>query len=106
MWTGRVRLEDVDAYVAYVEETGIEAQIGSPGNLSSQLVVRTVGEEAEIAVLSMWESMEAVKTFAGPRPERAVYYPEDERYLTSAPEEVTHWEVRRTARPDRVSANV
>jgi hypothetical protein len=50
--------------------------------------------------------MEAVKTFAGPRPERAEDHPDDERYLTSAPEEETHWDVRRTARPDRVSANV
>jgi hypothetical protein len=42
--------------------------------------------------------MEAIRGFAGPHPERAVYYPEDARYLTHAPEQVEHWEVLDQAR--------
>ena len=40
--------------------------------------------------------MEAVRRFAGPEPERAVYYPEDRRYFPDAECRplVAHYEVR------------
>ncbi|HUG01655.1 MAG TPA: antibiotic biosynthesis monooxygenase [Longimicrobiales bacterium] len=94
-WTGRVRAEDADEYARYVEETGIRALTGTPGNVAAHLLVRVDGDEAEVVVYSVWESMEAVRRFAGDEPDRAVYYPEDERYLTHAPEQVTHWRVAR-----------
>lgn len=94
-WTGRVRAEDADEYVKYVEETGIAGITGSDGNIAVHLLVRPDGDETEVVVYSVWESMEAVRRFAGDHPERAVYYPEDERYLTDAPEHVTHWRVER-----------
>lgn len=129
-WSGRVRAEDVDAYVAYVEATGIRAIRAAPGNVSAAILVRPLGDDAggglsgeggdgpivgdetvgvgdetagvgddavEVGVFSVWESWAAVEGFAGARPELAVYYPEDERYLTHAPERVTHWEVRGAA---------
>ena len=95
-WTGRVRIEDLDAYVDYVEATGLAALASARGNVMAHLLVRELGEEAEIVVYSVWESMEAVRGFAGERPERAVYYPEDARYLTHAPEVVVHRQIRRS----------
>jgi heme-degrading monooxygenase HmoA len=95
-WTGRVRIEDVDAYVEYVDATGLAAMAAAPGNVLAHLLVRELGDEAEIVVYSVWESMDAVRGFAGEQPERAVYYPEDARYLTHAPEEVVHRQIRRS----------
>jgi hypothetical protein len=37
--------------------------------------------------------MEAVRRFAGDEPERAVFYPEDERFLIERDERVEHFEV-------------
>jgi hypothetical protein len=37
--------------------------------------------------------MDAVRRFAGDDPERAVFYPEDDRYLVARDEHVTHYEV-------------
>ena len=54
---------------------------------------REVGSEAEFVVVSLWETLEAVKAFAGERPEVAVYYPEDEKYLLELEPEVLHYEV-------------
>ncbi len=56
---------------------------------------REIGDETEYVLVTLWDSMEAIRGFAGPEPERAVYYPEDSRYF---PEEemrpyVTHYEV-------------
>ena len=42
---------------------------------------REQGENTEIVLISHWESMEAVRAFAGENPEKSVYYPEDEHYL-------------------------
>lgn len=93
IWHGRLRAEEVDEYVAYVEETGIKAQRGTPGNLASMILTRGKKDEAEIVVLSLWESMEAVRAFAGQRPEIAVYYVQDAKYLLEFEPEVHHYEV-------------
>jgi heme-degrading monooxygenase HmoA len=47
----------------------------------------------ELLVVSFWESMDAVKRFAGPRPDQAVFYPEDEQYLVRRDLAVDHFEV-------------
>ena len=44
-------------------------------------------------IVSLWDSMDAVRRFAGESPERAVFYPEDERFLVARDEQVTHYEV-------------
>ena len=36
--------------------------------------------------------MDAIRGFAGDDVERAVYYPEDDRYLLTKPEKVQHYE--------------
>jgi hypothetical protein len=37
--------------------------------------------------------MEAVRRFSGVDPERAVFYPEDDRFLVARDDRVTHFEV-------------
>ena len=42
---------------------------------------RDDGEQTEFITLSMWESRDAIRAFAGEDIEAAVLYPEDERFL-------------------------
>jgi len=71
----------------------VEQHRATPGNLGS-LVFRRVGrEQAEFVVLSLWESMDAIKAFAGDRPETAIYYPEDDRFLLQRTPDVDHYEI-------------
>jgi hypothetical protein len=37
--------------------------------------------------------MDAIRRFAGDEPERAVYYPEDERFLVEREDTVSHFEL-------------
>jgi len=92
-WTGRVRPEDVDAYVEYVRKTGVATQRATAGNLGSMVSVRRGDIDAEILVVSFWESLDAVHRFAGPDAETAVFYPEDGRFLVAADKTVTHYEI-------------
>jgi heme-degrading monooxygenase HmoA len=92
-WRGRTRLEDADHYLAYLQETGLREYRATPGNRGVQVLRRDVGNEVEFLILSLWESMEAVRKFAGPMPDRAVFYPEDEQYLTDFDRDVHHYEL-------------
>jgi len=94
MWTGWVRPEDRTAYAAYVESTGISAYRSTPGNLDAWLLARGTGDgRVEITTLSRWESMEAVRSFAGDDPEQAVFYADDDRYLVDRETRVKHFEL-------------
>ena len=65
MWTGVVRTEDRDAYVNYVERTGMEAYRATKGNLDAWLLTRDLGDgRTEITTVSRWESLEASAEFA------------------------------------------
>jgi heme-degrading monooxygenase HmoA len=91
------RAGDADAYAAYIEETGLRALAGTPGNEGVQLWRRTEGDRAEFVVASWWESREAIVAFAGEDIERAVFYPEGDRFLVERGETVAHHDVVRKA---------
>jgi heme-degrading monooxygenase HmoA/uncharacterized damage-inducible protein DinB len=63
------------------------------GNRGVYLFRRTEGDRAHFRVVSLWDSMEGVRRFAGSDPEKARYYPEDERFLLALEPRVTHYEV-------------
>jgi heme-degrading monooxygenase HmoA len=54
---------------------------------------RDEGERTEFITLSLWESEDAIRSFAGDDIEAAVLYPEDERYLIGGGSAVAHYEV-------------
>ncbi len=93
LWHGRTHSADADEYMDYVRRTGVEEHRKTPGNLSSMILRRDEGDESHFLVLSFWESLDAVRGFAGDNPEVAVYYPEDERYLLELEPGVLHYEV-------------
>lgn len=93
IWRGRTRAGQAAEYTDYIKKTGIVAQRRTPGNRGSMIWRREDGNEAEFLVISLWQTLEAVKAFAGERPLVAVYYPEDEKYLLELEPEVLHYEV-------------
>jgi heme-degrading monooxygenase HmoA len=93
IWRGRTAAEHLDTYAEYMQKTGIEGLRATPGNRAALILRREVDGEAEFLVFSLWESWEAIRAFAGERPEVAVYYPEDERFLLEMEREVRHFEV-------------
>ncbi len=93
VWRGWTSAEDADRYVEYLQQTGIAAFRRTPGNAGAYLLRRTEGNRTEFIALSFWDSFEAVKRFAGDDIDRAVFYPEDERFLVARDEHVTHYEL-------------
>jgi hypothetical protein len=94
IWRGWVRAEDRDAYVSYIDDTGIAHYRRTPGNLGAWMLTRDLGDgRAEIVTLSFWHSLEAIRGFAGDDISRAVFYPEDDHYLVDRETAVTHYTV-------------
>jgi heme-degrading monooxygenase HmoA len=94
MWRGWVRTADRDVYVAYIEDTGMAHYRRTPGNRGAHMLTRDLDDgRTEIVTLSFWESREVIRGFAGDDIDRAVFYPEDDRYLIDRETTVTHYEV-------------
>jgi heme-degrading monooxygenase HmoA len=91
-WRGATSSEDAEAYHEYLNETGVRACEETPGNRGVYVLRRVVETRAEFLFVSLWDSMDAVTRFAG-ADARAVFYPEDERYLIDFDPDVTHYEV-------------
>jgi heme-degrading monooxygenase HmoA len=93
IWRGATRAEDAEGYVGYLEGTGLREYRETPGNLGAWVLWRRVGERAEFVTLSFWPDMDAVRAFAGDDVERAVFYPEDDRYLVDRSLVAEHYQV-------------
>ncbi len=82
-----------DAYAAYLDATGVRDCRGTPGNRGVYVLRRDATDGTEFVFISLWESMDAIRRFAGDDHERARYYPEDHDFLVSLDPAVTHYTV-------------
>ena len=92
-WHGVVPASLADDYVEYLNKTGLPEYRSTPGNLGVYMLRRIEGDKAHFLLLTLWDSEEAIKRFAGPDMEKAKYYPEDEEFLLELEPNVTHYEV-------------
>jgi len=93
VWYGSTHVDRADDYVRYLEETGIAAFRATEGNLGAFVLRRIQGGRADFVVLSLWDSMDAIRRFAGPDPDRAVYFPLDDEFLLEKTPTLDHYEV-------------
>ena len=60
-----------------------------PGNLSVHILERADGDITHFVTLTFWESLDAVRGFAGEDVDAAKYYPEDKDFLLEFEPRVT-----------------
>jgi heme-degrading monooxygenase HmoA len=92
-WRGATRAVDADDYLRCLRNTGLADYERARGNRGVLALRRLTGDRAEFLLISLWESDEAVRAFAGEEVERAVFYPEDDRFLIERGEEVAHYDL-------------
>jgi heme-degrading monooxygenase HmoA len=93
MWRGAVRRGDADEYASYIRDTGIAEYTRTPGNRGAWMLRRDEGDRTEFITYSLWNTLDAIRGFAGDDVEAAVYYPEDERFLVERDDRVKHYEI-------------
>ena len=92
-WRGAVRTGDAERYLEHQAATGVQEYRRTPGNLGALVLRRDLGELCEVTTLSFWESLDAVRRFAGDDPERAKSYPGDDDLLVEKDLHVEHFDV-------------
>jgi heme-degrading monooxygenase HmoA len=93
LWRGWTSLEDADAYVDYFNESGIRAYRATPGNGGAWILRRSQQDRTEFITLSFWDSLDAIRGFAGENAAQAVFFPEDDCYLIDRELHVDHYEL-------------
>lgn len=96
MWHGWTSLAQADAYETFLREEvvlGIAARL-SVGFHGIELLRRTAGDEVAFVTLMWFDSIDAVRAFAGPDYEQAVILPTARRLLARFDDRATHFEVR------------
>jgi heme-degrading monooxygenase HmoA len=100
IWRGAVLSEDSDAYADYMQDTGVAGYARTPGNRGVWMLRRDLGDRTEFVMFTLWDSIEAIKGFAGEDYETAVFYPEDDRFLVERELKSAHYELHTRAEPD------
>ena len=97
IWHGRTRAKDAEAYLAFLRERAIPDYRGTPGNCGVFLASRLEGNVAHFLTITHWESLEAIRAFAGEDISRAKYYPEDKEFLLEFEPTVQHYDLESAA---------
>lgn len=92
-WRGAVKAEDAETYLAHQSGTGVRDYRATTGNLGVLVLRRPMNDLVEVVTLSLWNSMDDVRQFAGDQPEVAVFYPGDDDLLVEKDAGVDHYEV-------------
>ena len=64
--------------------------------LGVYMIGRDLGQQYEIAMVTLWDSWESIENFAGDPVDRAKYYDRDLDFLIDPPEKVEHFDVLAT----------
>ena len=92
-WHGVTATSKADAYFQVLQDTGLKEYRDTPGNQGGIVLRRTDGDVTHFLLITFWESFDAIRRFAGPNPERSVYYPEDKEFLLEFEPTVTRYDV-------------
>jgi hypothetical protein len=100
-WTARATSATTPKYLAIARAQVLPALRQIPGFRGALILTRapelaargTPAPDTEIEFVTLWDSMEAIRAFAGADPSQAVILPEAEALLSHADHTVTHWQV-------------
>ena len=92
MWRGWTRSTEADRYEQHYRSEVLAALRHVPGFRGARLLRRTVGEETEFVSLTFFDSLDAIRGFAGPDYETAVVAEEARKVLIRFDARVRHYE--------------
>jgi heme-degrading monooxygenase HmoA len=93
MWTGYAATDRSDGYPKHLLQTVRPKLAAVSGFRGFYLLRRESPDEVEYQVLTLWDSMDALRGFTGDYPERAVVEPAARAVLRRYDNEVRHYEV-------------
>jgi heme-degrading monooxygenase HmoA len=98
VWKGWTKPEDADAYEKLLQEVVYPQLKELPGYMGGYILRNELKDETEFIAFNLFESIEAVKAFAGAEYDVPVFEPEARRLLSKVEPVARHYEVKR--KPD------
>jgi heme-degrading monooxygenase HmoA len=92
-WRGRASEPKAEAYPKHFRAAVVPELRKLPGFLGAHLGRRRIGDRVEFLVLTRWQSMDAIRAFAGVTVDRAVVEPQAVAALDEFDPGVQHYEV-------------
>ena len=93
IWHGVTPAARSGEYLEFLKRTGVPDYQTTEGNRAVYVLRRIEEDRAHFLTLTLWGDIEDVERFAGPDPNKAKYYPEDDEFLLGLEPTVEHYEV-------------
>jgi heme-degrading monooxygenase HmoA len=93
LWRGVAVAGNADAYHRHATTKVFPALRDIAGHRGAYLLKRTVGGRTEFLAVTFWDSLDAIRAFAGDDPEAAVVEPEARAVLAEFDDFARHYEV-------------
>lgn len=94
-WHGIVPLEKAEAFRDHLQNTGVAEAKAIKGNKGAYIYSQSQGNFEHFFMVSYWEDIKSVHSFAGSKPQIAVTYPDDVKYSLISDPIVLHHEVQK-----------
>jgi heme-degrading monooxygenase HmoA len=91
MWRGWTAAANADAYERFLRSELFPEVATLPGFLGARILRRPAESEEEFVTLTMFESLDAVRAFAGEDYETPVIEPEAQRLLSRYEDRAVHY---------------
>ena len=99
IWRGVAdRSANADAYERHVTQKVLPSLSAIPGHRGARVLRRSVAGRIEFLVITFWDSIDAIRKFAGDSPESAVVEPEARAVLSEYDDFVRHYEITHATR--------
>jgi len=93
VWSARATPAGARAYAGHLRTHVLPAVKQVDGYAGAVLLEREVSAAVEILVITWWQSLDAIRRFAGPDPEEAVVADDAAALLTAFDPRVRHYEL-------------
>ena len=92
-WTGLAKARCAGAYVEHLQTETFPAIRKLPGFVDASILSRVVAEGVEFLVVTQWESLDAIRAFAGEQLDEAVVPAKVRDMMIKYDRQVRHYEV-------------
>lgn len=98
-WSGVARPGEADNYVDHLKNDTFPRLMRIKGFKSASIMTRKVDQGTEFLIVTVWESMEAIRQFAGETADVAVVPPVVQAMMVAYDRNVRHYVVREHCTP-------
>lgn len=92
-WRGVARALEADRYVSHLKSETFPQLAKIPGFIGASILRRVVADGVEFRIVTTWDSVEAIRKFAGANPEQAVVPENVQAMMVTYDRTVEHYDV-------------